>query len=94
MIDHSVPHRYDQSYCTTQKGVCQVYGSEKIASILSENAKLKRAVCEAFKEADQCEGCPYEWDCQSEVFPRYWKDLDQVTYEAAMAIRRSGVDVE
>lgn len=49
---------------------------KKIASILSENAKLKRAVCEAFKEADQCEGCPYEWDCQSEVFPRYWKDLD------------------
>lgn len=67
---------------------------KKIASILSENAKLKRAVCEAFKEADQCDGCPYEWDCQSEVFPRYWKDLDQVTYEAAMAIRRSGVDVE
>ena len=85
MINRIVPHR---------KEYVKYMDPKKIASILSENAKLKRAVCEAFKEADQCEGCPYEWDCQSEVFPRYWKDLDQVTYEAAMAIRRSGVDGE
>ncbi len=28
MIDHIVPHRYDQSYCTTQKGICQMKKSE------------------------------------------------------------------
>ena len=64
----------------------------KIATTIAENARLKKEACKAFEES--CDGCPYEWDCQSEVFPRYWKDLDQVTYEAAMAIRRSGVDVE
>lgn len=60
----------------------------KIATTIAENARLKKEACKAFEES--CDGCPYEWDCQSETFPRYWEDAEtsRFAYEATMKIRK------
>ena len=60
----------------------------KIATTIAENARLKKEACKAFEES--CDGCPYEWDCHSETFPRYWEDAEtsRFAYEATMKIRK------